>query len=285
MTGESASSSDLPLSLGLLSGIVMIRYVLFDHFLYILIIGMVNSILFTTSNLAISGYNSYEIFSECAVIFLFNIIQITDCYRCDLRIKQIFIRREKEESNELSQTRKNESFLMSGINTEAEYVLSTCSIISSNLKKVSRVVIFKDVKKLLKESLTELDKIKKKLALGAFDNNKVELNPGIDFEDQAFIRENFMQIEHLKGPERRYSLISETIVQPSMLELSELDSLLATFGKNWSFNIFFLHETVGLTIPPISKYLLNKWDITGLLGISAKNAGKYFAELEKVNII
>ena len=276
-------NNSLPLTLGIISSIVMVRYVLFDYFIYVFIIGILNSLLFITSHLAISGYDSYQVLSEASVIFLFNLVQISDCYRCDFRIKQIFIRKEKEENNDLSIYRKNESFMISGINTEAEYVLSTCSLISSNLKKVSRVVIFKDMKKLLKESLVELDKIKNKLALGAFDNNKVELNPGIDDDDQAFIRENFMKIENSRpSSNRRSSMIQEPIIQPSKYDMTEIESMLSTYGKSWSFNIFFVYETTGQSISIISKYLLSKWDIYTLLEISPDLSDKYFHDLEKV---
>ena len=127
-------------------------------------------------------------------------------------------------------------YTVPGINTEAENVLEKCDEICANLKNISRVVIYKDVKKLLKSSICGIEKIKRKVAHGGFETAKIALSPAIDEEDRAFICENFMEIGSavLNVNTITVSDISENIHQfPfSRYGIEELESVLASLGKN-----------------------------------------------------
>lgn len=288
ISNEDSSGSQLPLSFGLISSIVMARYVLFDSFLYTLIIGLVNSFVFLLIQLSISGIHDYPTLAEGLFILIFNLVQIVECYRADYRIKQIFWRREKELMSEIKDNKKNQSFRISGINTEAEVVLSTCSIISNNLKQVSKVVIYKDVKKLLKQSLMELDKIKYKFIHGGFDNAKADINPGMDEEERTFIRESFMHIsssQHINEPATLILIEKQSQFPFSAYSLTEFESVLSSIGKNWSFNILFLYESTGQSISIVSKFLLQKWNLFTHLNLDELLSEKYFTSLENVRII
>lgn len=288
LTKENSSETRLPLSFGLVSSIVMARFVLFDSFLYTLIIGLVNSFVFLSIQLSISGIHDYTTLAEGLFILLFNLIQIFECYRADYRIKQIFWRKEKEQLSELNDNKKNQSFRVSGINTEAEVVLSTCSIISNNLKQVSKVVIYKDVKKLLKQSLLELDKIKYKFIHGGFDNSKADINPGMDEEERIFIRESFMHIsssQQINEPATLILIEKQSHFPFSAYSLTEFESVLSSFGKNWSFNIFFLYESTGQSLSIVSKFLLQKWNLFNHLKLDEILSEKYFMSLENVRLI
>ena len=285
LTGEAVPTNRLPLSFGLVCNIVLARYVFFDYFLYTLILGLVNSFVFLTTQLAVSGLHDYSTLAEGLIIILFNLIQISECYKVDLRIKHVFWRREKEQLTELAENKKNQSFRVSGINTEAELVLSTCSIISNNLKQVSKVVIYKDVKKLLKESLTELDKIKYKFAHSGFEHSKIEVNPGLDDEERTFIRQSFMHIASAQKVFRAPTMKifeKQSLFPFSAYSLTELESVLSSIGRNWSFDIFFLYESTGQSISLVSKYLLQKWSLYDHLGLDEEMTEKYFTSLENV---
>lgn len=285
LSGEAVSNIRLPLAFGLVCNIVVARYVLFDYFLYTLIIGLVNSFVFLTTQLAVSGLHDYSTLAESFIIILFNVIQISECYKVDLRIKHVFWRKEKEQMSEIIENKKNQSFRVSGINTEAELVLSTCSIISNNLKQVSKVVIYKDVKKLLKESLAELDKIKYKFVHSGFETTKVEVNPGLDDEERTFIRESFMHISSAQKvfrPPTLRLLEKQSLFPFSTYSIIELESVLSSIGRNWSFDIFFLYDSTGQSISLVSKYLLQKWSLYEHLSLNEEMTEKYFTNLENV---
>lgn len=289
LTGEVYSDNRLPLSLGLVCGITITRLVLFDYYLYTFIIGISNTVIFLTTHLAISEYTLYATLAEASIIGLFSVMQIIECYRADFRIKQIFWRREQEAMQDSTIHKKNETYKIPGINTETETVLSKCDIIASNLKNISKIVIYKDVKKLLKKSIIDLEKIKRKVAHGSFDATKIELSPAIDEEDRAFIVENFMEMGSVRSSvvQQFNSDLSEKFsINPlTKYGVNELESVLSGIGKNWNFNIFFIFDTTGKSISMVSKYLFQKWSLSEYLKVNEKVSDSYFEELEKVKTI
>ena len=90
LTGEEYHENRLPLSLGVICIMVMTRVILFDYYLYVIILGMTSIIMFLTAQLSLSPYSNYSILAEAFIIALFIFIQISECYRADMRIKQIF---------------------------------------------------------------------------------------------------------------------------------------------------------------------------------------------------
>lgn len=289
LTGEDYNENRLPLSLGLICNIVMARIILFDYFLYIFILGISTCVIFLTTHLALSGYSSYSVLSEASIIGLFSLIQIIECYRADYRIKQIFWRREQEAVEENSDNSKNDLYKIPGINTESESVLLKCDNISSNLKQISRVVIYKDIKRLLKKSLNDIDSIKRKVAHGDFDTAHIQLNPALDDEDREFITQNFMELSSVRCNLQQGTLseLNERInsFPFSRYGVTELESVLSSLGKNWNFDIFFVYDSTGHSISMVSKYLMQKWSISENSNIPEKSATKYFQELENVYFI
>ncbi|OMJ78555.1 hypothetical protein SteCoe_21618 [Stentor coeruleus] len=284
LTGEDYNENRLPLSLGLICNIVMARIVLFDYFLYVFILGISTCVMFLTTHLALSGYSSYSVLSEATIIALFSLIQIIECYRADYRIKQIFWRREQEVVEEDNESPKKDLYKVPGINTESENVLLKCDNISSNLKQISRVVIYKDIKRLLKKSLNDIDSIKRKVAHGDFDTAHIQLNPALDDEDREFITQNFMELSSVRCSIQQGTLceLNERInsFPFSRYGVTELESVLSSIGKNWNFDIFFVYDSTGHSISMVSKYLMQKWNIIENSNIIEKTATKYFQELE-----
>lgn len=287
LTGEDYHDNRLPLSIGLVCNIVMARVVLFDYFLYVFILGITSCIMFLTTHLALSGYSIYSTLAEASVISLFIVLQIIECYRVDYRIKQIFWRQEQEAVEEGSRSLLKESYGVPGVNIESENVLVRCDNITSNLKQISRVVIYKDVKKLLKKSLSDIDQIKRKVAHGGFETSRIELSPAIDYEDREFITQNFMELNSVRNTLHQGTLseLSDRVraFPFSRYGVNELESVLSSLGKNWSFDIFFIYDSTGHSISMVSRYLLQKWSIAENSRISEDTATRYFEELENVN--
>jgi hypothetical protein len=289
LTGEVYNDNRLPLSLGLICVIVMSRIVLFDYYLYVLILGLSTTLLFLITNLSLSEYSVYYTLSEAFIIGLFACIQIIECYRTDIRTRQIFWRREQEFMNEAQRESNKKAYAVPGINTEAEGVLEKCDTVAMHLKNTSRVVIYKDVKKILKICLSDIEKIKRKVAHGGFEVSKIELSPAIDDEDRAFIFENFMEVSSVRGSTSRLTVteINEklTLFPFSRYGVAELESVLSSLGKNWSFDIWFVYESTGHSISMVSKYLFQKWNINDSSGIPEEVCNKYFQELEAVRLM
>ncbi|OMJ92288.1 hypothetical protein SteCoe_4947 [Stentor coeruleus] len=285
LTGEKYHDNRLPLSIGLVCNIVMARIVLFDYFLYVFILGISSCVMFLTTQLALSGYSIYATLAEVTVISLFVVLQIIECYRADYRIKQMFWRQEQEVVEVGSKTSLKEPYGVPGVNIESENVLMRCDNIASNLKQISRVVIYKDVKKLLKKSLSDIDQIKRKVAHGGFETSRIELSQAIDYEDREFITQNFMELNSVRNTLHHQGTLSELSDRVrafpfSRYGVNELESVLSSLGKNWSFDIFFIYDTTGHSISIVSKYLLQKWSIAENSMISEDTATRYFEELE-----
>lgn len=283
LTGQEYNEVRLPLNLGLVCGITLIRLVLFEYYLSTFIIGCSNTVIFLTAHLAISEYPIYATLAEVSIIGLFCIMNVAESYRADFRIKQIFWRREQL-ANEDSSLNKSDQIQTPGINTETEKILEKCDTIAGNLKKINKVVIYKDVKKMLKKSLADLEKIKRKVAHGGFEALKIELSPEIDEEDQTFIFENFMDVHSSDSSKPLSSYLIErfTLSPHSGFTSNELDKVLSELGKNWNFNAFFVDSVTGHSILTVGKYLFKWWGLNDCLKIDENVSERFLLELERV---
>lgn len=284
LTGQSYNEANLPMSLGLVCTITLVRLVLFEYYLFTFIIGSANTVIFLTAHLSISEYPIYATLAEALIIGLFCIMNVAESYRADFRIKQIFWRREQLANEDSSISKKNDQPQTPGINTETEKILEKCDTIAYNLKKINKVVIYKDVKKMLKKSLADLEKIKRKVAHGGFESLKIELSPEIDEEDQTFIFENFMDVHSADSSKSFSSNFTEKFVSSphSGFTSNELDNVLSDLGKNWNFDVFFVNDTTGHCILTIGKYLFRYWGLTDYLKVDENITESFLLDLEKV---
>ena len=99
ITGINESAAIMPMSIGLISSVMLVRMVLFDDYLLIFIIACANSLVFVTCHLSSLHFMNFGAFSEAALIIMFNILQMCESFRADSRIRQIFIRREQQFSD------------------------------------------------------------------------------------------------------------------------------------------------------------------------------------------
>lgn len=286
-TNNPCSSAIQPLSLGLICLVAMSRIILFDNYFCVSILGFSIIVTFLTTHLAIQSDTLTSVISEFFLVTFFIVFQIIDCKKNDSRIKQLFWRLEYERLKQTATIHKRESHTVPEINTDTENILKKFEEISLNIKSISKVVIYNEIKKILKSSLSSIHSIKKKVAHSSFETSKIELSPSMDDEDRTFLCENFMDPSSVRNSfcQNTFTELGDKIIQIRKYGLSELEGVLSGLGKNWNFDIFFVYETTGHSISLVSKYLFQKWNLFEALEIFEETETKYFRELENVKLI
>ena len=286
ITGINEADAIMPMSIGLISSVMLARMVLFDDYLLIFIIASTNSLVFITCHLSSLHFMNFGAFSEAALIIMFNILQMCESFRADSRIRQIFIRQEQQFSDNNDISFKNKAFKAPGINTEAENVMSKCDLIIKNLKNLGNAVIYKDIKKLIKKSVLDLDKIKRKIAHGGFEATKIEISPEIGDEDKEFIHQNFM--ESIEGKLSFKPVLSTELPEKLILSLRlfrnvQIESGLIGFGQLWTLDIFDYSSSIDCLFPTILNFSIKSWNLQDTLPLCNDQTMSAFAsELEKV---
>jgi hypothetical protein len=286
ITAEPKSETQLPLSLGLVCMMFVSRIVLYDYYFYVFIIGMSSSFIFLITQLSYAGSSPYSVLTEIALICLFSLIEIGEARRSENRLKQIFSRKEVESKEAKIKSTIKDIYLSPGINTEAEHLLGKCEDVISNLKHVSQVIIYKDIKKMIKQSMNDLENIKVKIVHSGLENARVEISPMIDEEDRQFIAQNYMDISSIRSSVHQPT-ISDISDNKSPLfqnnySLAEWESVLASIGKTWSFDIFFVYNSTGHSISIVGKFLFTKWKLCDMAKLNETETSNFFKELESV---
>lgn len=284
LTGNSYNDhNQIPFVIVLVTQIPMLKLVLFDSFWHIFLSGLFIILSFLAVHMITPPISKFSSLSEISLVAIFVFIQIIETYRNDYRIKQIFWRREKEVvlNRELSQDLGLKS---SGINSDVEVIMEICDSVKKKLKDVSKVIMYKDVKKLMKESIMDIEKIKWKT--GHKEDMRVILDPNIDDEDKEYIMQNFLQnrISNNDVLVRNFTEITEkSPLKPnSRFSYFEVEGILSAFSNNWGFDIWFIHESVGQSVSIVGNFLLSKWSLNTLYSIEEHVAQKFFDTLEKV---
>lgn len=285
-TGEAYFDNHIPMVLGLITLIPMLRLVIFDSYIYIVLLVVASFVLYIIAQLAFSPLSRLATLSEIALVGVFSILQIIDSHRSDLRIKHIFWRREKETVVN-KENNANAKFRNSSINSDVEVIMDSCDQIKKKLKYVTRIVMYSEVKKIIKENILEIEKIKWKVAHR--QDVKVIIDPNIDEEDREYIQQNCVDLKYFKseGHERVVTEVSEKSKRGIHLRYSmhDVENALSAFGKNWNFDIWFIYNSTGESVGVIGKYLFSKWQINESFLIPTETTENYFKALEKVRII
>ena len=175
-------------------------------------------------------------------------------------------------------------------NTELEDILSKISNVHSILTDACAVVTYQDLRIRIKSALKDLDLASSKLSVQAptlFPQPRVPVEriaPDIDDDDRVFVQQNFMMTKasdyaSQAAPATQHEVVSLNI----NLEygLSELLAVMNQLGKNWNFDMFFVHEiTHGKPISIVGRYCLSKFDLSAKFNIADATAQKFFAALE-----
>ena len=281
-TNEPLLNTIQPYSLGIISMIVISRWILFDYYHYICILGLSTSVIFIITHIVLRDTSIYVILSEISIVLLFICIQIIECYNSDLIIKQLFWKKNEEEQKKNLQYLSEVQVDSLEINTEVDDLLQKCNSIALNIKDISRIVIYKNVKKLLNKSLISLEKIREDIINGKFDLCKIDFQE----DEKVCIYEGGWKSTSVKD----YFLnnnnqdIEESIAQlsPQKSKVDEIQIMLEDFGKNWNFDIWSIYESTKHSVSIIGIYIIKKYNLVGILETSKEIIEKYFQELESV---
>lgn len=268
--------------------IAAVRHALMDSFKNLAILSGVALASALATTLAFSAVPLTSGLSDFFILLAFLVIVLMDTYQNDLRIKQLFWRKEKEkEYSAGTEDLEHEDNLLNNIKTEIEIIIQSFDKIKKNLKNVCAVIMYKDVKNKLKLAINEIDRVKRRLAHGTFTNVfKLEHHPGISENDKLFIVENFADPNHTAL--KRCSKIKQSRLTESPLwsnQGTEIEVLLGGIGNMWNFDIWFVYQTTGYSVYLAAKYMMKKWLLAETLNIEYSVSENYFLTLEKVKKI
>ena len=118
-------------------------------------------------------------------------------------------------------------FQPSAVNSEVEVIMDICDNMKIKLKNVSKIMLYKDIKDLLKETITEIEKIKIKVAHK--QENPVVMDPNIDDEDKEYIEQMCLDTKLMKKPtiKRTLTNINDYLESPLRTNVQNLSSLLS----------------------------------------------------------
>ncbi|OMJ68339.1 hypothetical protein SteCoe_34247 [Stentor coeruleus] len=280
-----SQSETLPHTLIFISFTTVMRNVIFDDFIQYLIIVLYSVTLFLIFNLTFSDINLYCKLCECIIVIIFLLYQLIESHINCLRSKIIFWRKFSEEQVESNDV-DIEKNLSSQFETETEHLIFICEKIKNDIKQASKAIIYKDIKLRLKESISDVMRIKKLIGHGNIGAPVIIENHVKDEEDREFIEQNYREISHSSNGEYKKSTTfinlfdhkSSTLFPDYGLQ--QLSSVLEGIGKNWSFDIWFVQETTGSSIGIVGQYLFAKFNLKKRFKISEDVLDRYLNSLE-----
>lgn len=265
----------------------MLRQVQYSNFLSGLAIGLLVLIQYVIVSFASPKALNLENFNNFFIMMIFIILQIIDTQQCEMKMKKDFWVQFRDERTYKTSLSMHDDAPPS-FRTETELLIFSCDRIKKTLKDVCSVIIFKDIKSKLKIVQVELEQVKQRISrVGLFNEVKIEHQVDIDPEDRKFISENFIDISYLT-PER--SVASELTLFEfkekcenfpfSHYGIEKLESVLSQLGKNWCFDIWFVHNATGQSVSIAGKYLFEKWELNDFLRQEPSVSGEFFERLE-----
>ncbi|CAG9330402.1 unnamed protein product [Blepharisma stoltei] len=289
LISESYKPSQIPNTIGVVCWIVMMRNILYDSFYLIAILSITSVLLFLSFSLGYSPLSHYSVLAECLIMVLFLGLQVIEAHKYDYRSRQLFYRSECEKEN--FDIPEIDVDMQDVVKSEIEHLVSSCDSIKNDIKYGYSVVMFADVKNRLKNASIEVEKIKRRIAHGHYYKEIRFKEPeAIDEEDKAFINQNYMEIKHEnevfeRSATKKFTLTEENAKNKKAFPFSnygtsKLESVLATLGRNWNFDIWFIYNATGSSVFVIAKYLLKKWKLNETFSIAENISDLYFKEME-----
>lgn len=279
----SSEVQGLPSILTLSCFTIFVRLVLFDSYFYFLLMSLFISIFYLSINLSLSSYSIYSTLSEFSILVLFLALSTVDSQLVDIRTKQVFWRISQEAELVKQMTKSNEYDRKFSIIS----LFQRCKHIKSELKSVASAVMYKDLRARLKQAILDLDFIQKNLGNNEEEPYEIDNNENLDEEDRQFIVQNYLKRDEVKV--RRRQVKSATIIEIPMKTLdftfndcgiAELESTLNTLGKNWTFDVCFIHQISGRSVFVIGNYLFQKYRLNEFLKITEDIQKSFFNLLE-----
>ena len=260
----------------------------FSHFLGVLVLALFTVTLYLVVFMVTAGQDRIAIVADSIYIFLFSVLLCVRTHQTESRARNLFWRLEKEEEAIDAKgmdalDSKNSS--SNALNTEVERLIELCDNIKRKIKAAATIIMFNEVKTSLKEAQVDIEKIKRKIARGNLNELvKLDLHQGIDEEDRAFIYQQYYNVTTVsRRNSSRHITIGDrkaSIVNFDEYGIEELNSVLMSIGKNWNFDVWFVHKTTGHSVFMVAKYLLRKWEFNTALNIAEKVSDCFFQKME-----
>ena len=282
-------SYGLPLNMAIMGLSIALRSIMYHNFLFVLLLNLAIIFEYLAFTLATQSYQLENV-SQLFTLLIFLVLQIIDTKHTEFSQKKDFwVQFDYERSFKTSLNNKLEEEIESAMHTETEMLIHSCEQIKKNLKHCCSVIIFKDVKDSLKMAIVQLESVKQRIGRALYTTDiKLENQGDIDPDDKKFISENFIDFSHINTPER--SAVTELTVFEfreapdnfpfSHYGIEKLESVLSLFGKNWGFDIWFIHNATGQSVSIIGKYLFQKWQLSEYLNQPPEVVDEFFIKIE-----
>ena len=271
---------------------ILFSRLLFENFLNVLIISI---FAFTSTSLALilSQPSKLVQFIPELTFLLISLSHLCfTSYKHSVFARDYFWRNELKNKHidDISElTELNDITNKNYINTEIELVVQLCEKIKKCIKSAYSLLIFKDVKAKLKVALNELDNLKRRVTGDIFKHAVfVGESEFLDEQDRTFINQFFMQFSHKstnilsKFNTLRDCSDSSPTSFFNRYGIRNFEKALEAIGTEWSFDIWFIHQSTGHNIYILSRYLSEKWGIIEEFTIPEEIFDKFFQTVERV---
>jgi uncharacterized protein (UPF0333 family) len=260
----------------------------FSHFLGVLVLSLYTVTLYLIVFMLTAGQDRIVVVADSIYVFLFCVLLCVRTHQTESRARNLFWRLDREEEAidaKVMDAGDSKNNSANALNTEVEHLIELCDNIKRKIKAAATIIMFTEVKTSLKEAQVDIEKIKRKIARGNLnDLVKLELHQGIDDEDRAFIYQQYYNVSTVsRRNSSRHLTIGDrkaSIVNFDEYGIEELSSVLMSIGKNWNFDIWFVHKTTGHSVFMVAKYLLRKWEFNAALNIAEKVSDCFFLKME-----
>eukprot|EP00359_Climacostomum_virens_P006720 CAMPEP_0204911428 /NCGR_PEP_ID=MMETSP1397-20131031/9778_1 /ASSEMBLY_ACC=CAM_ASM_000891 /TAXON_ID=49980 /ORGANISM="Climacostomum Climacostomum virens, Strain Stock W-24" /LENGTH=625 /DNA_ID=CAMNT_0052081979 /DNA_START=195 /DNA_END=2068 /DNA_ORIENTATION=+ len=274
LTGETTMNNHLAAVLTVL----LLKQLLFENFKALMIVTMpmlvawLPAILPTSDNSRSLDVGDFLIL--CLVVFFILISSRVG----DLRARHIFWRKDKE-AKSMMKTELNPGAEEKPL-TEVEDLIQLVIKVKDHVKGAVKVIMFDDVKEKLKNAVLMLERIKFQIAKGmsSTTNHLLEKNSQLDDEDKAFIAHFFMPSSFSLARSGTLKSLPES--RAVHFGLEKYDAMLATVGRNWSFDIWFIFDSTEKSLSILGPYLFKQWSFNEAFAIPEAVTERFFIELE-----
>ena len=243
-------------------------------------------------HLAAQDRGSSQILLESAILSIAAVFLTRRAYTLEKAVRLAFLLDINDTKGHKSSKSSNSVPANSSVShsSELEDILSKISSVRATIADASAVVTYQDIRARLKNALKDLDLASSKLAVQApniFQPQvpRVErINQDIDEEDRVFVQQNFMMTKASDYATPAAPATQKDVVSINInLEygLSELLAVMNQLGKNWNFDMFFVHEmTKGKPLGVTGRFCLSKFDLSAKFNIPDAIAQNFFSAME-----
>jgi hypothetical protein len=273
--------------LGVICTLFLLQLVAFYNFFIVFLVSAYTIMLHGALQFGLTDQSMAEKVWDFLSLVIVVVVGLFWCRQYDFRCKQIYWRLKVEEKalgsiKEEAIDGSDEASITSGF----ERLIRDCDELKKQIKSSASVIIFKDVRRSLKDSATLAEHIKRQIVNG-MNQRVIMMQPdlqGLDQEDKEFIHDHYADISlsFMSRSSSISSLASSFPVHHIGMGFSELEELLNGVGNDWSFDIWKVHESTGRSVSVVGKYLLHKWGYYDKTASEDSVVDEFFLSLEEV---